>query len=284
MFGPRTYLLQELPSIPTRSASKITFSMAISFAMVLASATLAQSPSSARKSSFPPSDKVLEGFTKVVSSADGKPSLYTLWVNKKTNQMYAELPRGYASMKQFIAVTTASGERYAGLQGNDFYVYWRRYDNRLALIAPNVQTRSTGDPESKASVARLFTDRVLLDVPIVTENSKTKGPIIDMDALLVGRASSFFPGARAMNPKLAAIKTAKAFSNNVEISFEVAMSNGALKELHYSISKINADPSYKPRVADERLGYFTTSYVDLGKYDADETSVRYINRWHLEKA
>jgi hypothetical protein len=37
-------------------------------------------------------------------------------------------------------------------------------------------------------------------------------------------------------------------------------------------------------LADTRIGYFTTSYNDLGKYSEPDTWVRYINRWHLEKA
>ena len=61
------------------------------------------------------------------------------------------------------------------------------------------------------------------------------------------------------------------------------MSNGNLKTLHYSISKIEGTPVFKPRKADQRIGYFTTSYSDYGKYEGDDTEVRYINRWHLEK-
>ncbi len=41
---------------------------------------------------------------------------------------------------------------------------------------------------------------------------------------------------------------------------------------------------FKPRKADQRVGYFTTAYSDFGKYQDDETRVRYITRWHLEKA
>ena len=52
----------------------------------------------------------------------------------------------------------------------------------------------------------------------------------------------------------------------------------------YSISEITSDPSYKPRAADQRIGYFTTGYTDLGKYKTDDKKIRYINRWHLEKA
>ncbi|HIN94480.1 MAG TPA: hypothetical protein EYN03_02455, partial [Planctomycetes bacterium] len=35
------------------------------------------------KPAFPPHSQVLNGYEKVVSTADGSRSLYTLWVNKK---------------------------------------------------------------------------------------------------------------------------------------------------------------------------------------------------------
>ena len=71
---------------------------------------------------FAPHATVLKDYQKVVSSADGKRSLYTIWVNKKTNQMYAELPSSYASQKYFIALTISSGDQLAGLQMGDRYV------------------------------------------------------------------------------------------------------------------------------------------------------------------
>jgi len=41
--------------------------------------------------------------------------------------------------------------------------------------------------------------------------------------------------------------------------------------------------TYKPRVADDRVGYFLTGYRDLGLYGTETNSTRYINRWNLEK-
>ena len=131
------------------------------------SAGSSSSKTPAKKPDFPPFKKVIDGYEKVVSTMDGKASLYTIYVNKKQNQMLAVLPRGYAKQKHFIALTVAGGEMYAGLQVGDMYVYWKRYGKRLALIKPNIRVRSTGDPESKSSVKRLFTGRVVLDVPIL---------------------------------------------------------------------------------------------------------------------
>lgn len=80
---------------------------------------------------------------------------------EKDGQMYAELPRGFAQKKYFIATTVASGETYAGLQAGDVYVYWRQYDKHLALMTPEIEYRAIGDKEAESSVKRLFTDRVL---------------------------------------------------------------------------------------------------------------------------
>ena len=242
--------------------------------------------SPAPKPDYPPHTEVLKGYEKVVSTNDGAKSFYTLWHRKKDGQLLAELPRDFAKQRHFIALTVASGENYAGLQAGDGVFYWRQYDKRIALVEPNLETKSSGDPQSKSSVNRLFTDKVLLDVPIVSMVPKG-GPIIDLDALLVGQASKFF-GSRVagLNAKLHRIVTAKAFPKNVEVGIEVPMRDGQLRTLHYSISLLPAaNPKvYEPRVADERVGYFTTSYVDFGKFKEDETRVRYINRWNLKKA
>jgi hypothetical protein len=257
-----------------------------------AAAGLMSSAASAQtKSPTPPAAtaplhaKILNGFKKVVSTADGKKPMWTIYTREKDSQMIAELPANYASQKYFIGLTVSSGETFAGLQSRDMYVYWRKFNERLALMEPNVGTRSTGDAESKASVSRLFTDKVLLDVPILT-TGPGGGPLIDMDALLVGKAPVFF-GPRYGNmrfPQLFDINKSKAFPQNVELAFEFPTAGGQLQTLHYSISVLPQNTGYKPRPADTRVGFFTTTYNDLGKYKKDETSIRYINRWHLEKA
>ena len=134
---------------------------------------------------YPPFEKVTEGFVKSESRSPDKLSLFGVWTREKDGQMLLELPKDFAMKKYFIGVTVGSGNRFAGLQYNDFYVYWRQYNKRLALILPNMDVRSNGEPESKSSVKRLFTDTVLLDVPIVTMGPRGGGPVIDADAFFV---------------------------------------------------------------------------------------------------
>ena len=123
-------------------------------------------PQPAPQPEFPPAEKVLEGYEKVVTKGNVA-TMYTLWLRAKDSQLYAELPRNFAQKKYFIATTAASGEDYAGLQAGELYVYWRRYDKHLALIAPQIGIRANGDKEAASSVSRLFTDRVLMEVLIV---------------------------------------------------------------------------------------------------------------------
>jgi hypothetical protein len=233
---------------------------------------------------FPPVGEVLKDFEKVVSTADGRKSFYTLWSRAKDQRLLAELPAAYAGQKHYLALTVASGDSYAGLQAGEVYFYWKNYGKRLALVAPSLDIRSSGDKASQDSVKRLFTDRVLLDIPIVTMIPQG-GPLIDLGDLIVQNAEKFFGlEARGINKGIYTIKSAKAYPNNVEISIEAPTGNGQLRTFHYSFSLIPDNTGYQPRPADERVGFFTTSYSDFGKFTPDETQVRYINRWHLEKA
>ena len=232
---------------------------------------------------YPPMEKIVEGFTKAESRSPDGQTLGNIWTRDKDGQMFVELPKDFANKKYFIALTVSSGDTMAGLQADDYYVYWRMYNKRLALIAPNMDIRSTGEEESKSSVKRLFTDTVLLDVPIVTMVPRG-GPLIDADALFVGQSAKLFKGAvRVSDPNLISIKKAKAFSKNLEIAFEVVGAGGKLQTIHYSLSEVPESNGYKPRKADQRIGYFTTVYTDLGNYDDEKTRTRFINRWRLEK-
>lgn len=230
-------------------------------------------------SDLPKFEDVSKGFERVVSSPEGQ-TLFGLYVNKKDEQLLAEFPKGWERMKFFIAATPAGGVIFSGLQGPARYVFWRQYGNRLALVEPQLSVRSTGEQASKDSVRRIFTDRVIVEVPIVAMGPSGQ-PVIDLDALLVGNAQQLT--GQALNPRLVKITKAKAFPQNLELAVEAPDPTGNFKTVHYSISSIPENPNYKPRIADDRVGYFVTDYRDLGLYGTDTNWVRYINRWDIQK-
>lgn len=246
---------------------------------------LALAPLATAHAALAPFEKVSEGYTEVpVADQQNPKGLFNVWKRTKDAQLLGELPKNFAGKSYFIALTLSSGDRYAGLQSGDWVVQWRRYDDRLALIAPNLDIRATGDAESKASVKRLFTDTVLLDVPILA-TGPNGGPVIDLDSLLLSNASKFFGSSvRITNSRISKLASAKVFPNNVEVAFEIVGNRNQFQTIHYSFSEVpSVSSGFKPRAADERVGYFTTAFSDLSKYEDDETRVRYINRWKLQK-
>ncbi|QYU70504.1 zinc-dependent metalloprotease [Leptolyngbya sp. 15MV] len=183
-----------------------------------------------------------------------------------------------------FSMTVPTGNLFAGLMAGEIYGYWRRFDKRMAFIAPQIEVRSTGDAQSKDAIQQIFTDRVVFDVPIVAMGPGGQ-PVIDLDGLLVGQADTFYGAqVRGSNARLATVKSIKSFPENFVVSFEWPTAGGQLRTFHYNVSLVKDNPAYKPRLADERVGYFHTAFRDLGKFKQDEVWVRYINRWHLEKA
>lgn len=283
-WAPKPVMAYEPPTDQAGTPETDAGLNAVDLAQLRAMAAAGRGGAGAGSSDGKPSWKdVSEGFDKVVSTADGG-SLYGVYFNREKNQMLAELPRGWERQKHFFAMTVSGGEIFAGLQAGDLYVQWEKINDRMALVLPQIGIRSLGEQGSKDSVERLFTDRVLLSMPIVT-NGPGGQPVIDLDNLLVGNASRFFGGsAGGLDPSLTTIESVKAFPQNIEIALKGPVAGGSFKSFHYSISLIQGTPGFKPRKADERVGFFTTSFQDYGTYDRNELNVRYANRWHIEKA
>ncbi len=289
-----------MPTLHSRSLATLAGACAVTVAMstgaafaqeeisATAAERAAQMKSKAKsKDDLPKFEKVGDGYEKVVSTTDGSSPMYTLYIREKDGQMLAELPRNFERQKLFIATTLTGGVGAStNIQFGDMYAYWKRFGDRVALMESQLSTRTTGDKESKLSMEQQFTDRVILDVPIVAKG-ENGGFVIDMDDLLVGKAREFYGGlATGMNSRLATIAKAKAFPENVEIAFTapVAANQDRLTTFHYSISVLPERTDYKPREADPRVGFFVTAYNDIAKVPDDSNWTRYINRFKLEKA
>jgi hypothetical protein len=236
----------------------------------------------AKQPEFPPFEKVSEGYKRVVTRPGDAKSLYTVWVHPKKHQMLAELSSGFEGQKIFIATSIAGGSRETGWQWRELYCYWTRHDKRLVLMEPQLlrQAGQGGDDELKRAIERTYGDRVVTWTPIVAMGPGG-GPVINLNELLV-RNSKVFTGLKG-NASLAKIGQVKAFPQNLEIPITIPMGEGDLTTLHYSISVI-PKTDYRPRDADERVGYFLTVYKDLTKVSSDGSNfVRHVNRWNLQK-
>lgn len=240
---------------------------------------------------FPAFDDVAKDFEEVSAGQDG-PGWWKVWRRDRDAQLLAELPSDFEGQRFFLTGTVAAGSDEVGVYpqytmygGNaERYVYWSRFDKSLALIEPNVFVRSSGDEQSQAAASRVNTDRVVSQVGILCMGPGG-GPVIDLDQFLLGESGEMFGFlASGMNPSLARIEKVKTFPLNTEVALTLPVLGGRLATLHYSASRVEGDPSYQPREADRRVGFFYTYHIDPAKNDGESQTKRYATRWHLQKA
>ncbi|MBD2343044.1 zinc-dependent metalloprotease [Anabaena subtropica] len=249
----------------------------------------------------------LEAFDEVVKDTEKLNGLFTLYRHKEKNKIYLEVKPEQLN-KNYLATATLEsgiGEQgiYSGLPLQDFLFYFQRVDKKISFVVRNVNFRTReGDPQAR-SLARSFSDSVLYSVEIKSIHPQRKTLLIDLGDLLLSDLAglSLFTGLTA-NKDQSYFGNAQAFPQNLEIESvlnfsssgantgnntlygltSVADSRGFTLRVHYSLSQL-PENNYRPRIADERVGYFITAYQDLSKDDRNDPFVRYINRWHLEK-
>jgi len=239
---------------------------------------------------FPPFEQVAGELEKVVSTVDGSSPLYTLYEDKKNGTLLAELPANFETQTIMIVPTVSGGDEHAGVMGPTFYGKWRRVGKSLIFVQPNLTVR-TDNKEMKDSVAHLYTENVVVDVPIVT-TGPGGGPVIDLGSMMIQRFADFFPTTPpaygsyvpGVNPRLAALTKAKAFPENVVAEYEVPNGTGRLMRLTYDFGLLEGTPGYEPRTADNRVGYFYNWHQDYAEAQQDDVINRYITRWNIEKA
>ncbi|MBD2495179.1 zinc-dependent metalloprotease [Nostoc sp. FACHB-280] len=249
----------------------------------------------------------LEDFDEVVKDTEKKEGLFTLYRSTKKNKIYLEIKPEQLN-NNFLATATLEsgiGERgiYSGIPLQDFLFYWQRVDDKLHFVVRNVNFRTReGDPQAR-SLARSFSDSTLYMLPIKSIHPQRKTILVDLSDLLLSDLAGLSASLGiTVTTDQSYFGNAKAFPNNIEIESVLNFSSGATSSrdnqklsfasladdrgftlrVHYSLSQL-PNNNYRPRLADERVGYFITAYQDLTK-DSGDPFVRYINRWNLEKA
>ena len=261
-------------------------------------------------------------FADVVKDAKESKGLFTLWQKDDKLWLEID-PEQFDKPFFFkSAINQGIGEAriFGGSMNYPFgvaqVVTFHKHGQNVQLIAKNVKyTAKPGTPEARA-VAAGFSDSLLAVAPIASQpHPERKSVLIDANALLLAD----LPGAASMlertfrqpygfDSRNSSIGTTHAESDNVtiEVSAHYALSRLVLPPpppatstlpsppitlpdvrsmfigYHYSLSKL-PDEAMRPRIADERVGYFTTEVLDFTS-DVPRVPVqRYVNRWRLEK-
>lgn len=248
------------------------------------------------KPKYPPYSEVLKEAKKV----EGLITLY-----RKDDQLLAELAPNQLNRDFIVLITIARGIGQTPILGgfswgfgDDWVWQFRRAGERILLVRRNVRfTANKGSPTEKA-VQVAYTDSVLYSLPIVTRGP-SGGYVINLTPVFMSdlpQISMVLPGFSFSSsksswaavdgyPKNVELQVAATYASSGRSEIDsVPDSRGVTVNIHYSISEL-PKTSYKPRLADDRVGYFLTVVKDFSKKDSSEDRFdRYITRWNLEKA
>jgi hypothetical protein len=238
---------------------------------------------------------------------------------QKDDKTYIEIrPEQFERPFFFSTVRTHGlGERFviAGLMGGRHVVYFKKIGHNVQLIAQNQRFRAKAGSAVDRAVKVSFSDSLIASAPAASQpHPDSKAVLVEANALLLSdipAASTLLEAAFRLPFALDARNSSivKAQSAETNTGFEVS--------LHFAVPKLPAPPlepppkpptppprntpdarslflgyyynfaslpdPMTPRMADERVGYFTTGYTDYTDDLKPNPAVHYVNRWRLEK-
>ena len=262
----------------------------------------------------------LRPFADVVKDAKRIDGLFTLW--QKDDKVWLELRPEDLNQPFFLSpkIKTGIGENFffGGLLGFDEgAVEFRRIHNQLQLVWLNTEyVAKAGTPEARA-VEAAFSPSLLASTAVLSlPHPERKAILIEANAIfvadLLGNATQLQRSYRqgyafdARNSAITAVRNTpdvtvlEVLSHFATGSIAVAQpgsppgapvptvpralpdARSLFMTMHYSLAKMPQQP-LRPRLADARIGHFTTSVVDFSDDIARSPRQRYVNRWRLEK-
>lgn len=207
---------------------------------------------------------------------------------KDPAKLIAVIPKSL--LKQDLLLTTnISRGSYAGWQWGDSLVRWEVLGKNLVLVAPETRFQNRADQAITGAVERTYLPTYITTLPILM-NTPTGDYVVDFGALVLGDAGvARLPRdlTGSIRRDLSKIHDVKAFPDNVLVDADLAVGGrGEIQQAGMSLGmrRLPDTKGYKPRKADERIGFFLTARQDWStKYSDKEMLNRYINRWDLKK-
>ena len=243
--------------------------------------------------------KEFEDFAKVTEDSKSYDGFFKLY--QKKENLYCEIQPSQLD-KPFlcmISVARGLGQGFllSGMTLEEWMLVWRRVGDKVHLVRKNVRFRATKGTPIAEAVDLGHNDSVLFSLKIESIHPQRKSLLVNISPVFI---SDLPPLARRIASDARFDKTrstwgaVKAFPKNVELKVNAVYSSqrnmstipdsrGIQLTLHYSLAGL-PENNYRPRLADDRLGHFMTAVKDYSSKTSDAPFIRYVNRWHLQKA
>ncbi len=223
-------------------------------------------------------------------------------VYRVKQKWYYEIPAGELG-KDFLLITTQAkvqtGLGYGGDYVNTQVVRWDRNGERILLRSFLYNVVAADSLPIHYAVEKASNPPILAAFDLQAYNRDSSAFVIDvtdfytsdMTEIGLSRGAREQFKVRRLDGKRSFIDSVTAFPTNVEVDVTLTYDAGQVPEdnalstitvtLHHSMVRLPDQPML-PRLADERVGYFTTEQTDFGMKSQRAERREYITRWRLE--
>ena len=214
------------------------------------------------------------------------------------------------------------GPFWPGMMGRERVVVLRRVGNAVHLLARNLHARAPAGTPLARAVAESYSDSLLGSAPLAAAPQPGSGALLVDAAVLLGgdipgtqtALEARFRLAYALDRGHSSIERARTQADGLFVTMRshfavpklpappaaapgapppnpasqpnppdsVPDARSLFLATTYTLAPLPARPM-KPRLADPRVGYFTSSFIDFGNDTQEGRRTHFIERWRLEK-
>jgi uncharacterized protein DUF4953/uncharacterized protein DUF5117/uncharacterized protein DUF5118 len=271
--------------------------------LLLAAALVRVAPAAAQRSDGPG-----RPFGDVIKGSEVGTGIFTIYF--KHDSIYLTLAPRQLDRDYLLVTQISQGIGELGLDGGatirSDLIRFHREDDRIELWVVNPRMSAAPGTPMARTVAYSFGQSVAQSLPIAAtrENGEILvdvAPFFLSDWADVGTvfqtamAQRKLSGNVSFDEKRSSLQSLRLFGANLEaevrLTFQTPRNLGLETVadyrsipvgIHYSLLELPAVPM-RPRLADDRVGFFISATKDFSRDTAESFFVRYVNRWRMEK-
>ena len=252
-------------------------------------------------------------FAETVKGFRHLPGLFDLYIDDEENKVFLALTPEQFGEVFLCNISRTQGDGFffdagatigLGLSGYGMPIRFDRVGKTIFFKHPNVYYQAEPDAAIRRAVERLSdsvlgmatiegqphpeTGAVLLDPsPLFVQDIAMIGFVfskMDDVSYSIDAGMSYF-GELTNHPTNTEVDVVLTFTtSSPKIEIPTLPDSRSFQHIyHYSLSQL-PDSDFRPRMADDRVGHFLTLHQDYTSVLDHDAYVRYVNRWHLEKA
>jgi len=228
----------------------------------------------------------------IPATAESDPGLFT--VHRVGTKLFFEIPLAELDKEMLLVSRLAAaqaGQGHGGQQNGNYLIRWTKDQNKILLRAVSTQISADSTKAVYQTVRAANFESIIAAFDIEVYNRDSSAVVVDVTSLYTTDVAEMSPRrryqGRRLDPSRSYIESARSFPENIEIRATLTIERETPPLtvsvlMNHSMLKLPEVPM-RPRLLDERVGYFSVGTVDFSSDAHYADAVRYITRWRLDK-